>query len=233
MKDDKSASSKNNAQNSTHPNISHLPTLKSKVKNVFKNILKTKNVDHQFLKILFGVVIKFAEQFLVKTTYGAANEVNEIATSMGDNGIDDAGGQNVGETGTETQKYRPNDSNIDFEFQALIATTANTEIKYWVELGNVIDSTNHPNSNSNPTEHLSKFQKFDAEHFHNCLKIVEKFNNLLEFVEELDDSCEEEFEDGMGISDENMEHIFRADEFATKTMLSLVQHLRKIFGFEI
>lgn len=165
--------------------IKGLPNLKGSVKEIFKTILKTKHMEPKFIKILFNVIVKFAEQLLVKTPYGS------------------------------NEKYRPTNSNIDFEFQALVATRANTEIRFWVELGNLEFSDGH-----------DKLENFDAEHFHNCLKIVEKFNNLLEFLEELDedlDSC-----DKMAISDLNMEFIFKADEFATRTMLSLVQHLIEV-----
>lgn len=172
------------------------PILKDPVKLMFKNVLKTKQIEPAFLKVVFRVVEKFADQLLVACSYGS-----DMYTQMG---------------------YRPNDGNVDFEFQAIITTKANLEVRYWVELGNL-----------EYADGREKLERFDAAHFHSCLKIIEKFTNLLEFVEE----CEDEFqtdEEGRqvksenSISEQNLEILMKADEFATKTMLSLVQHLIEV-----
>lgn len=171
-----------------------LPKIKSATKNILKSVFKTKNLTHGFLKILLSVVVKFTDQLLCPIPY------------------------------SRTSSFRINDKNTDFEFQSLMATRANAEIRYWVELGDLEDISNNGLS------------EFDRLHFHNCLMILDNFTNLLEYIEEGDEDdeyLEDEDSNPLAnninpntfISDNNLEFIKKADEFALKTMLSLLQHL--------
>ena len=175
--------------------------LKTATKEILKSVFKTKNLTQNFLKILFDVVVKFTDQLLCPIPY------------------------------SKKSTYRPNDKNTDFEFQSLIATRANTEIRYWIELGNL--------EGANGTHIITSFNNFDNVHFHNCLMILDNFNNLLEYIEEdvgddeyLEDedgnplaALQDQNSNGSDISDHNLEFIKKADEFALKTMLSTLQHL--------